>query len=132
MRMKRAQWQEVVDVNLTGVYLCAQVISSLAWRPNMLLTLMLCPRTSIFCYPVSGRGGSNDEEEKGTERPVLVFVKRFFICTMIKGWNNLRLADLVPGKDHQHRVSCRDHRQHWAGQLLRCEGRGDRTDQGHG
>ncbi|KAM0869258.1 hypothetical protein ACQ4PT_040802 [Festuca glaucescens] len=24
MRMKRAQWQEVVDVNLTGVYLCAQ------------------------------------------------------------------------------------------------------------
>jgi NAD(P)-dependent dehydrogenase (short-subunit alcohol dehydrogenase family) len=23
--MKRAQWQEVVDVNLTGVYLCAQV-----------------------------------------------------------------------------------------------------------
>jgi 3-oxoacyl-[acyl-carrier protein] reductase len=25
MRMKRAQWQEVVDVNLTGVYLCAQV-----------------------------------------------------------------------------------------------------------
>ncbi|VAI23851.1 3-oxoacyl-[acyl-carrier-protein] reductase 4 isoform X2 [Triticum aestivum] len=25
MRMKKAQWQEVVDVNLTGVYLCAQV-----------------------------------------------------------------------------------------------------------
>jgi len=25
MRMKRTQWQEVVDVNLTGVYLCAQV-----------------------------------------------------------------------------------------------------------
>ncbi|XP_052139250.1 3-oxoacyl-[acyl-carrier-protein] reductase 4-like isoform X2 [Oryza glaberrima] len=24
MRMKRTQWQEVVDVNLTGVYLCAQ------------------------------------------------------------------------------------------------------------
>jgi hypothetical protein len=25
MRMKRTQWQQVVDVNLTGVYLCAQV-----------------------------------------------------------------------------------------------------------
>ncbi|KAL5206115.1 hypothetical protein ABZP36_034324 [Zizania latifolia] len=27
MRMKRTQWQEVVDVNLTGVYHCAQVTS---------------------------------------------------------------------------------------------------------
>ena len=30
MRMKRTQWQEVVDVNLTGVYLCAQVLRNLA------------------------------------------------------------------------------------------------------
>ncbi|KAM0875706.1 hypothetical protein ACQ4PT_036642 [Festuca glaucescens] len=28
MRMKRAQWQEVVDVNLTGVYLCAQAAAA--------------------------------------------------------------------------------------------------------
>jgi 3-oxoacyl-[acyl-carrier protein] reductase len=32
MRMKRAQWQEVVDVNLTGVYLCAQVSEIFSWR----------------------------------------------------------------------------------------------------
>lgn len=25
MRMKRAQWQDVIDLNLTGVYLCTQV-----------------------------------------------------------------------------------------------------------
>jgi hypothetical protein len=24
--MKKTQWQEVVDVNLTGVYFCAQVL----------------------------------------------------------------------------------------------------------
>ncbi|PNT65266.1 hypothetical protein BRADI_4g39510v3 [Brachypodium distachyon] len=28
MRMKRAQWQQVVDVNLTGVYLCAQAAAA--------------------------------------------------------------------------------------------------------
>nr|CAB3463426.1 unnamed protein product [Digitaria exilis] len=28
MRMKRTQWQEVVDVNLTGVYLCAQAAAT--------------------------------------------------------------------------------------------------------
>jgi NAD(P)-dependent dehydrogenase (short-subunit alcohol dehydrogenase family) len=25
MRMKKSQWQEVIDLNLTGVYLCTQV-----------------------------------------------------------------------------------------------------------
>lgn len=25
MRMKKAQWQEVIDLNLTGVFLCTQV-----------------------------------------------------------------------------------------------------------
>ena len=25
MRMKTAQWQEVIDLNLTGVFLCTQV-----------------------------------------------------------------------------------------------------------
>lgn len=42
MRMKRTQWQEVVDVNLTGVYLCAQV--------NLLDDLPL-PPTSYYLYP---------------------------------------------------------------------------------
>jgi len=25
MRMKKSQWQEVIDLNLTGVFLCTQV-----------------------------------------------------------------------------------------------------------
>ncbi|XP_037444028.1 3-oxoacyl-[acyl-carrier-protein] reductase 4-like isoform X2 [Triticum dicoccoides] len=32
MRMKRAQWQEVVDVNLTGVYLCAQAAAAVMMK----------------------------------------------------------------------------------------------------
>lgn len=32
MRMKRTQWQEVVDVNLTGVYLCAQAAATVMMR----------------------------------------------------------------------------------------------------
>ncbi|KAK3139633.1 hypothetical protein QOZ80_5AG0386590 [Eleusine coracana subsp. coracana] len=32
MRMKRTQWQEVVDVNLTGVYLCAQAAATVMMK----------------------------------------------------------------------------------------------------
>uniref|UniRef100_C0P799 3-oxoacyl-[acyl-carrier-protein] reductase n=1 Tax=Zea mays TaxID=4577 RepID=C0P799_MAIZE len=32
MRMKRTQWQEVVDVNLTGVYLCSQAAATLMMK----------------------------------------------------------------------------------------------------
>ncbi|KAF0890085.1 hypothetical protein E2562_036624 [Oryza meyeriana var. granulata] len=32
MRMKRMQWQEVVDVNLTGVYLCAQAAAAVMMK----------------------------------------------------------------------------------------------------
>ncbi|KAL6642439.1 hypothetical protein ACP70R_020620 [Stipagrostis hirtigluma subsp. patula] len=32
MRMKRTQWQEVVDVNLTGVYLCAQAAAAVMMK----------------------------------------------------------------------------------------------------
>uniref|UniRef100_A0A0E0ML05 3-oxoacyl-[acyl-carrier-protein] reductase n=1 Tax=Oryza punctata TaxID=4537 RepID=A0A0E0ML05_ORYPU len=32
MRMKRTQWQEVVDVNLTGVYLCAQAAAGVMMK----------------------------------------------------------------------------------------------------
>ncbi|XP_044399829.1 3-oxoacyl-[acyl-carrier-protein] reductase 4 isoform X3 [Triticum aestivum] len=32
MRMKKAQWQEVVDVNLTGVYLCAQAAAAVMMK----------------------------------------------------------------------------------------------------
>ncbi|OEL35564.1 3-oxoacyl-[acyl-carrier-protein] reductase 3, chloroplastic [Dichanthelium oligosanthes] len=32
MRMKRTQWQQVVDVNLTGVYLCAQAAATVMMR----------------------------------------------------------------------------------------------------
>ncbi|XP_044949442.1 3-oxoacyl-[acyl-carrier-protein] reductase 4-like isoform X2 [Hordeum vulgare subsp. vulgare] len=32
MRMKREQWQEVVDVNLTGVYLCAQAAAAVMMK----------------------------------------------------------------------------------------------------
>ncbi|KAG8051019.1 hypothetical protein GUJ93_ZPchr0009g1327 [Zizania palustris] len=32
MRMKRTQWQEVVDVNLTGVYLCAQAAAAMMMK----------------------------------------------------------------------------------------------------
>jgi 3-oxoacyl-[acyl-carrier protein] reductase len=28
MRMKKSQWQEVIDLNLTGVFLCTQVSTS--------------------------------------------------------------------------------------------------------
>lgn len=30
MRMKKSQWQEVIDLNLTGVFLCTQVFIILA------------------------------------------------------------------------------------------------------
>jgi 3-oxoacyl-[acyl-carrier protein] reductase len=26
MRMKKSQWQEVIDLNLTGVFICTQVV----------------------------------------------------------------------------------------------------------
>ncbi|XP_047079706.1 3-oxoacyl-[acyl-carrier-protein] reductase 4-like [Lolium rigidum] len=32
MRMKRTQWQEVVDVNLTGVYLCSQAAAAVMMK----------------------------------------------------------------------------------------------------
>ncbi|WVZ89091.1 hypothetical protein U9M48_035545 [Paspalum notatum var. saurae] len=32
MRMKKTQWQEVVDVNLTGVYLCSQAAATVMMR----------------------------------------------------------------------------------------------------
>ncbi|CAN6330915.1 unnamed protein product [Urochloa humidicola] len=32
MRMKRTQWQEVVDVNLTGVYLCSQAAATVMMK----------------------------------------------------------------------------------------------------
>lgn len=65
MRMKRTQWQEVVDVNLTGVYLCSQV------RPppaTFLLQLFLSTGMRMHVTglpPPPGCSDADDEEEEG-------------------------------------------------------------------
>lgn len=46
MRMKKSQWQEVIDLNLTGVFLCTQVCTSKCLQmcmlmPELILSVML-------------------------------------------------------------------------------------------
>lgn len=61
MRMKRTQWQEVVDVNLTGVYLCSQV------RPPPAIFLSTGMRMHVIGLPPPpGCSDADDEEEEGT------------------------------------------------------------------
>jgi NAD(P)-dependent dehydrogenase (short-subunit alcohol dehydrogenase family) len=59
--MKKSQWQDVIDLNLTGVFLCTQVVT---------------PHLFPFCYHhyfvqshcnifFAGCNKSNDEEKEG-------------------------------------------------------------------
>lgn len=34
MRMKKSQWQDVIDLNLTGVFLCTQVHVNVDFRAS--------------------------------------------------------------------------------------------------
>lgn len=74
MRMKKSQWQEVIDLNLTGVFLCTQVI---ALRLNKLLYWIgefsyLSLSNALF----AGSSQNHDEEEKGNLHAYLKFIGR--------------------------------------------------------
>jgi hypothetical protein len=60
MRMKKSQWQDVIDLNLTGVFLCTQVSLQSLFVYDLYL---YASYSSIF---IAGCNKSNDEEEKGT------------------------------------------------------------------
>lgn len=65
MRMKKSQWQEVIDLNLTGVYLCTQVCILKLWLVTVVQTRVLFGTeiSSLF----AGSSQNHDEEEKGTD-----------------------------------------------------------------
>lgn len=136
MRMKRTQWQEVVDVNLTGVYLCSQVRPPHPRNlPSPTLPVNLhvhaCDWSSTL-PPPPGCSDADDEEEEGTRNKLPAQrAGRTFVAyaTYLILANNLTHYS---GKDHQHRIRLRDHRQRRAGQLLRRQGWGHRPHQGHG
>lgn len=60
MRMKKSQWQDVIDLNLTGVFLCTQVSLQSFFVYDLYL---YASYSNIF---IAGCDKSNDEEEKGT------------------------------------------------------------------
>jgi NAD(P)-dependent dehydrogenase (short-subunit alcohol dehydrogenase family) len=60
MRMKKSQWQDVIDLNLTGVFLCTQV----RLLPFSAYDLYLY--ASYINILIAGCNKSNDEKEKGT------------------------------------------------------------------
>ena len=77
-----------------------------------------------------GCGDSDDEEEEGTIISAMTpGTEVHLLFTVDDVWT---LCWFPQGKDHQHRVGFRDHRQRRAGQLLRRQGRGDRAYQSHG
>ena len=65
MRMKKSQWQEVIDLNLTGVFLCTQV-----FKICNLFSICICLNLSFlaanhFCMLLTGCIQNYDEKEKG-------------------------------------------------------------------
>lgn len=41
MRMKKQQWQDVIDLNLTGVFLCTQVVVCFIFSPNIRIIYLI-------------------------------------------------------------------------------------------
>jgi len=60
MRMKKSQWQDVIELNLTGVFLCTQVFP--LFSPILLQQFLFPSHINIY---FAGCNKSNDEEEKG-------------------------------------------------------------------
>uniref|UniRef100_A0A2N9FSW2 3-oxoacyl-[acyl-carrier-protein] reductase n=2 Tax=Pentapetalae TaxID=1437201 RepID=A0A2N9FSW2_FAGSY len=63
MRMKKSQWQEVIDLNLTGVFLCTQAAAKImmkkkkvTWHCHLKVLILLVPcRNEIPCNTILGR-----------------------------------------------------------------------------
>lgn len=85
MRMKTSQWQEVIDLNLTGVYLCTQV-----WLLNILLSTemkslnYLLFETEIYNLFSVGSSKNYDEEEKGRQLGIAIPHSSFYCLTFWK------------------------------------------------
>ena len=79
MRMKKTQWQEVIDLNLTGVFICTQVVISN--RQSLVhiedFGIHETDICMLFFYCISASSKVNDEEKKGTHTVffVLIIVK---------------------------------------------------------
>ncbi|XP_044383594.1 3-oxoacyl-[acyl-carrier-protein] reductase 4 isoform X5 [Triticum aestivum] len=58
MRMKKAQWQEVVDVNLTGVYLCAQAAAAVMMKRKKFFHWLIAQGRIINIASVAGMIGN--------------------------------------------------------------------------
>ena len=63
MRMKKSQWQDVIDLNLTGVFLCTQVLT----LPSLLNLLPQFNLSVLLQLLFAGCNESNDEEKEGIE-----------------------------------------------------------------
>lgn len=59
--MKKSQWDEVIDLNLTGVFLCTQVCVP-AYPAQILILRIFGTETHIHSV---GSNKDHDEEEKG-------------------------------------------------------------------
>lgn len=62
MRMKKSQWQEVIDLNLTGVFLCTQACIFISHHLAIFYDEYLFHHDDIF---PAGSSKNYDEEEKG-------------------------------------------------------------------
>ncbi|KAG6524934.1 hypothetical protein ZIOFF_014879 [Zingiber officinale] len=62
MRMKKSQWQEVIDLNLTGVFLCTQACIFISYYLAIFYDEYLFHHDDIF---PAGSSKNYDEEEKG-------------------------------------------------------------------
>lgn len=64
MRMKKSQWQEVIDLNLTGVFLCTQVcMSDVLFSTEV--HCLIYPIWNWFNLLFVGSSKNYDEEKKG-------------------------------------------------------------------
>lgn len=62
MRMKKSQWKEVIDLNLTGVYLCTQACIFISYYLAIFYDEYLFHHDDIS---PAGSSKNYDEEEKG-------------------------------------------------------------------
>ena len=82
--MKKSQWDEVIDLNLTGVFLCTQV-SVLATLPEILIL------RDWNSYLLSvGSNKDHDEEEKGTIKLLLYKINKWTKTSIVLTYDPLQ------------------------------------------
>ena len=114
MRMKKSQWQEVIDLNLTGVFLCTKVWMLDIWLIILVDAWVIYWNWVTFLF--AGSSQNHDEEEKGNRIFLIwrsqVVYNCFVSCLELNFVHPNQLIELQPVNLSLSILTCRSFRMH--------------------